>query len=200
MRSFFKQAASGKVGLADLREQASKLGQNVGKWAASTAGDEEHEGQRRRSSTDDGGESASLPSQLCICPSSATRPPRPSAANTFPGPAERPPMSLEEQAAKMKMIAQRYKVKFVAASKEMGVVKEENHKLHEEVRTAAEPLLDSTRPHCSGSRHRCLPVLTGPEPERLPDRDPQRRSREAEVRDLFTAPSAHPKPRSRASH
>ena len=42
-------------------------------------------------------------------------------------------MSLEEQAAKMKMIIQRYKVKLVAAGKEMGAVKEENRKLHDEV-------------------------------------------------------------------
>ena len=67
MRSFFKQAASGKVGLADLREQASKLGQNVGKWAASTAGEDEHEG-RSRSSTDDGGGESGSPSQQLHLP------------------------------------------------------------------------------------------------------------------------------------
>jgi hypothetical protein len=56
MRSFFQQAASGKVGLADLREQASKLGQNVGKWAASTTEEEERHENQGRSSVNGSGE------------------------------------------------------------------------------------------------------------------------------------------------
>lgn len=54
------------------------------------------------------------------------------------------PMSIEEQAAKLKLIAQKYKVKLEAAQQElemMSAIKEENQSLQFEVHPPS-PLLD----------------------------------------------------------
>jgi hypothetical protein len=96
-------------------------------------------------------------------------------------------MSLEDKGAKMKAIIQRYKVRLVAANKElevMGAVKEENQKLCSEVKVGMRPSLLHACASLKGilvTHKSKTSSAAGAKPKRISSRDPRRRSRKTQV-------------------